>query len=290
MHRSEPAPASAPTSLGVALVLVTVFIIALAIGVTSYTIYQAGERSEEKRDLPRMLRTTLADQEASFRGFLLSGETPEQDEYERSKEEFDRALVRGRQLLADQPEHLERLDAIESSARQWQRVSEARIDERTENAFEFVPDRMRARARLMDSVRDDVTDLRQLLDEDARAIRERAVLVPVAITIVLGLVAAAVGAAMLHRSRRTHSMLAALRGADERYQQAFEINDAIVQRLVVADMARMVGNDELAATSVTHALADAKALISRMAEGAAPGSLVRSEAADVAPTQGAHDD
>jgi C4-dicarboxylate-specific signal transduction histidine kinase len=64
--------------------------------------------------------------------------------------------------------------------------------------------------------------------------------------------------------------------AELRHRQAFEINDAVVQRLVVAKMALDLGRDEEAKEAIAAALDSGSDLITRLADGDA---LTRSTAA-----------
>lgn len=108
------------------------------------------------RKANQVLRTAL-DRETSLRGYVITGNDEFLEPYQRSKGGITHELTALRELVADQPEQLQRLDAIEDSAAQWSAYSRNVIAVRRTGGDASGPVRSGVGKQLMDELRGGIT-------------------------------------------------------------------------------------------------------------------------------------
>jgi CheY-like chemotaxis protein/CHASE3 domain sensor protein len=108
------------------------------------------------RKTNEVLRTAL-DRETSLRGYVITGNDEFLEPYQRSKGNIAQELVELRRMVADQPEQLRRIDAIEELATQWSAYSRSVIAGRNAGGDASGPVRSGIGKRLMDEMRVEIT-------------------------------------------------------------------------------------------------------------------------------------
>jgi CHASE3 domain sensor protein len=113
--------------LGYSIPLVLLATVALITAVVMYRLLDALERERHTHEVlarASSLKENLNGMQAAKRSHHLLGEERFHQTYERDREEFRRNLDRLRQLVADNPDQLRRLQVVDEQAAQWDRLAE----------------------------------------------------------------------------------------------------------------------------------------------------------------------
>jgi CheY-like chemotaxis protein/CHASE3 domain sensor protein len=108
------------------------------------------------RKANQVLRTAL-DRETSLRGFIITGNNEFLEPYERNRDNIAQELAELRELVAEQPDQLRRIDAIEAVADRWTVYAKALITARGSGGDVSGAVRSGVGKKLMDDLRVEIT-------------------------------------------------------------------------------------------------------------------------------------
>jgi diguanylate cyclase (GGDEF)-like protein len=200
----------------------------LVIGVCVWLL--AGQQREAVVGMQGELRATsdlltaMLDQETGLRGYAMTAERDFLTPYERGQREFERALRAAKQGIGREREAARQLDALVSTARQWQANARTAVDQVERRGPQALSvETARRRKALMDRFRDELSALRARVEERAQDRVQRARWLVFGFVILFGAAVLSLGMLAVERQARKdrarsaqrRDYVEALQGADD---------------------------------------------------------------------------
>jgi diguanylate cyclase (GGDEF)-like protein len=201
--------------------LIVIAVVALAAAVWSVTEVQrsAAETTFRQGESAQLMLAGMLDQQTGARGFALTGQERFLAAYHEGRGFYREALAEGREASRGDPGLRRSIDAMDRTARQWQRLAILQIEQiRSRGRHSVTNAEINERKKVLDRFRRENSALRAHLRVTRAEQLSRAGMVAVAVVLALSLLFAGVGHVMVQRvarGRRTRQEAVARERAEQ---------------------------------------------------------------------------